>query len=155
MSSLVRYYQPLVKLGKFLQPFLLLLVRLYWGWMFFEAGLGKLQNIEKTAEFFSSIGIPFSTFSAYLVGNVEMIGGIFLFFGFLSRLATFFLAIVMFTAIFTTEQEAVQNFVTDPSLMVATAPFNYLLASLMIFCFGPGGFSIDWIGKKLLGVGKD
>ena len=38
-------------------PFLLL-VRLYWGWQFIETGWGKVNNIGKVVEFFTTLGFP-------------------------------------------------------------------------------------------------
>ena len=36
----------------------LLVLRLTWGWQFFQTGLGKLRNIERVITFFTSLGIP-------------------------------------------------------------------------------------------------
>jgi len=40
------------------QPVLLLLLRLYFGWAFFKAGMGKLQHIDTTAEYFAAWTSP-------------------------------------------------------------------------------------------------
>ena len=41
------------KIASFLPDPLLLAMRLYWGWQFFETGKGKLMNLDKTTEFFT------------------------------------------------------------------------------------------------------
>jgi len=43
----------------YLQSLLLLIIRLYWGWGFFETGKGKLMDVQKPTAFFQSLGIPF------------------------------------------------------------------------------------------------
>src|SRR5687767_4434203 len=52
-----------------LQHVFLLVVRLYWGWQFFLTGRGKLMNIERTADFLNSLGIPLPTLNAYAAGS--------------------------------------------------------------------------------------
>ncbi len=149
MHAVAKAYRPIAALGNFFQPFLLVLIRIYWGWMFFQAGLGKLQNIDQTAEFFESIDLFWPVFNAYFVGCVELIGGIFLFFGFISRLTGLILLIDMIVAYAVAHTEAFDQFFTDPSVFVSQEPFNYLLTAAIVFCFGPGVISIDWIGKKV------
>ena len=38
--------------ARLLQPLLLLVIRLYWGWQFFIDGKGKLQNLDKVDRLF-------------------------------------------------------------------------------------------------------
>ena len=44
-------------LSKLQSPFLLA-VRLYWGWQLAESGWGKLHNLAKVTEFFTSLNLP-------------------------------------------------------------------------------------------------
>src|SRR5262249_60495475 len=69
-----------------LQSPLLLVVRLYWGWQFFQSGLGKLKDIDKLVDFFTSLGIPHPVFTAHMVGGLECAGGALLVVGLGSRL---------------------------------------------------------------------
>ncbi|WP_217499367.1 DoxX family protein [Parageobacillus sp. VR-IP] len=63
-------------------------------------GFTKFQGgIENTAGFFSSIGLP--GFLAYLVGEVELIGGILLILGLGTRIIAGAFAAIMVGAIFT------------------------------------------------------
>lgn len=144
-------YLKLASGGEFMQPYVLLLIRLYWGILFYFSGLGKLNNLKPTVSFFKSIHIPFPEISAQLVGYIEMIGGIFLAAGFLSSLTAFLLIIVMLTAYFTAHFDAVRNIFNSPQEFVSQPPFNFLLASLIVFMFGPGKVSIDyWISRFIL-----
>lgn len=142
-------YCLLTGLGKIIQPFLLLAIRLYFGFLLLQIGLAKVTNLSQTVESFHSINIPFPTVSAYLVTFVEVVGAFLLIIGFGSRLAALAIAIVMLTAIFLTSSDVFLNFFSDPSALAKTAPFNYLLAALTILAFGPGLFSIDAIIKGL------
>lgn len=134
--------------GQFLQPVLLLAIRLYWGWQFFIAGKGKLMNIPRTAEFFASLHIPLPTVNAYFVGGLECIGGLLLLAGLASRPVALLLAINMTVAYLTAHRDAVVNIWNNSDNFVTQAPFLFLLASLIVFCFGPGVVSIDAAIKK-------
>ncbi len=148
MKVLASIYQIFIVVGKWLQPFLLLALRLFWGWQFFQAGFGKLQNMDHVIEFFNSLQIPAPTFFAYLVAWVETIGGIFLFFGFLSRLAAVPLIITMVTALSTAHVSASEAILIDPSEFINQMPVTFLIVAFVVFCFGPGLFSLDALFKR-------
>src|SRR6266481_4043786 len=107
MSSLIKIadlaYGWLLKAANSLQSPFLLAVRLYWGWQFWQAGWGKLSNIPKTVDFFTSLGIPAPAFHAHLVGLLEAGGGILLILGLASRLITVPLTINMIVAYLTAD----------------------------------------------------
>src|SRR5271154_699913 len=133
-----------------LQSAFLLAVRLVWGYELFETGSGKLLHIEKPINYFTSLGIPFPVENAYLVGCTEMFGGIFLALGLLSRVAAIPLIIDFIVAYLTTEQEALHKLIHfDPDAFISADPFTYLLASVIVFIFGPGSYSADGILKKV------
>ncbi len=67
------YFRWTVPPATVLQSLFLLVVRLYWGWGFFQAGSGKLQDLQKPTEFFQSLGIPFPHAQAILVGLTESV----------------------------------------------------------------------------------
>lgn len=138
-------------LGKLQSP-LLLVIRLVWGWQFAVTGWGKWHDIPKVIGFFTNIGIPWPALNAYVVATSELCGGLCLLLGLLSRLAPVPLIISMLVAYATTEQEALGKLVAgDPDPFFAAAPFLFLLASLIIFIFGPGFFSIDCLLQKKFG----
>lgn len=126
-----------------LQSPLLLAVRLYWGWQFFQTGLGKLMNIDKTVDFFTNLGIPFPGLNAYLVGSLECVGGAFLFLGLGSRIIALPLTFNMLVAYLTADREALLSIFSDPGKFYAADPFTFFFASLLILVFGPGKISLD------------
>lgn len=143
-------YTGLIKAGEFLQSPLLLAIRLFWGWQLFESGRGKLMHLHDTASFFQGLGIPFPEFNAHFVGYVESVGGLFLIFGFLTRLATIPLIIVMIVAFLTAHVDAVKELANDYQAFTQQAPFIFLFALLILFAFGPGKISIDSLAKRFL-----
>lgn len=150
-------------IGEILQHLLLLAMRLFWGTSFFMSGYAKLQNISNVIEFFERILIPFPTFNAYLVASIETVGGVCLFLGLASRFATIPLICVMSVALMTAHGKATTElyyatanifgdlsiFIDKVEQAVQQPPFNYLLVSLIVFCFGPGIFSLDFLIEKL------
>ena len=130
---------------------LLLLIRIIWGCLFIVAGWGKLNNMGNVIEFFTSLDIPYPVFSAWLVAFTETIGGALILIGLWARLAALPLVITMCTALATDNREAIMNAFGNFSDVMHAEPFTYLFAMLVIFAFGPGCFSLDWIlscGKK-------
>src|ERR1700761_2682926 len=87
-TMLVSLYNVWVKTVSCLQSPLLLVIRLYWGWQFFETGKGKLMNLDKTAAFFDSIHIPWPHLNAVLAGSTECFGGLLLALGLGARIIT-------------------------------------------------------------------
>lgn len=126
-----------------LQSLLLLSVRLYWGWQFLQTGWGKLTGIPKVVEFFTSLGIPFPTLNAYLVGTVEFLGGVLLLFGLASRIIALPLTFNMLVAYMTADRDAFLSIFSDPGKFYAADPFTFLFASVLVLVFGPGIFSLD------------
>ncbi len=134
----------------YLQSPLLLVLRLYWGWQFFQTGKGKLMNLDRTAEFFQSLHIPMSKLNAGLAGGTECFGGLLLLLGLGSRLVSVPLIFTMIIAYLTADLDKVKAIFSDPDKFVTAAPFEFLLVALIVLAFGPGKFSLDWlIGKKL------
>ena len=143
-------YELLVKSASYLPSPVLLIVRLYWGWSFFQTGFGKLQNLEKTTAFFTDLGIPLPGVNAAMAGATECVGGLFLLAGLASRLTAIPLIVTMIVAYLTADIEVVKNIFSEPDKFLAADPFLFLLASVLVLAFGPGAFSLDWlIGRKL------
>jgi len=133
-----------------LQSPLLLAVRLYWGWQFFQTGFGKLRNIDKVVDFFTNLGIPFPSFNAHMVGTLEFVGGMLLFIGLGSRIIALPLTFNMLVAYITADHEALLSFFSDPGKFYGADPFTFLFASLLILIFGPGKISLDFALSRLL-----
>ncbi len=126
-----------------LQSPLLLAVRLYWGWQFFQTGYGKLMHISKVMGFFTSLEIPFPAFNAYFVSSLECLGGALLFLGLGSRIIALPLTIDMVVAYITADREALSSIFSDPGKFYAADPYTFFFASLLILIFGPGKISLD------------
>lgn len=133
-----------------LQHPLLLLIRLYWGYDFIQTGLGKLNNIERTTEFFASLNIPFPQMNAVMAGTTEALCGILLLIGFGSRYCTLPLIVILSIAFATDDREALVNIFSDTESFVAATPFQHLLASLIVLVFGAGALSVDGILRRTL-----
>lgn len=127
----------------YLQSPFLLVVRLYWGWQFYQTGLGKLMNIGKVIGFFTRLGIPFPVFNAYFVSSLECVGGALLFIGLGSRLIALPLAFDMLVAYIASDREALFAFFSDPGKFYVADPYTFLFAALLILIFGPGKISLD------------
>ena len=140
-------YRWVIQTGTVLQSPLLLAIRLCWGIQFFMTGLGKLMHIQKVIDFFTSIPIVFPAANAYLVGCTEMIGGALLTIGFASRLTAIPLGFTLVVAYLTTEKDALKSLYTftDVDPFLTAAPFLFLFACVIVFVFGPGIFSVDYL----------
>jgi putative oxidoreductase len=133
----------LTRLGGGLQPVLLLLIRVWWGWSFFLTGKGKLLNLERTTGFFAELGLPLPKLNAALAGGVECLGGLLLLAGLFSRATCVPLIFTMLVAYVTADREALFAIVSDTDKFTSAAPFLFLLACVIVFVFGPGKFSLD------------
>jgi putative oxidoreductase len=150
LHFLDRSYGLLIQLGSNLQSLFLLYMRLTWGHKLFIIGLAKLNNIQHVVEFFTSLNLPHPLFTAYLVASFETVGGLLLFLGLASRLAAIPVTCIMLVALSTAHAANISNFrfLTQPDLLLAQAPYPYLLTAVIIFIFGPGRISIDgWIKR--------
>lgn len=144
MKLIDQLYGWFLKAANFLQSPLLLVIRLYWGFRFWETGYGKLTHISVAIENFTNWHVPAPAFTAHFIGWLEAVGGILLFFGLASRLIALPLTINLIVAFALTEREALSTvFSDDPSNFYAAAPYTFLFASLLILVFGPGKISLD------------
>src|SRR5260370_7397367 len=137
-------YSLFEKAASSLQSPLLLAVRLYWGWQFFQTGFGKLTSIDKVVDFFTSLGIPFPAFNAYLIGSLYSVAGIILFLALGSRTISLPLTVNLLVAYITADREALLSIFSDPEKFYAAAPYTFLFASLLFLVFGPGKFSLSF-----------
>src|SRR5260370_11922821 len=137
LNKLSTLHDRFFALVSLLQSPLLLLVRLYWGWQLVESGWGKLHNLEKVTEFFTSLNLPMPGQMAVLISCLEFFGGIFLAIGLLSRITALALTVNMIIAYVTPDREALQSILSDPDKFYAAAPYTFLIASLIILIFGP------------------
>ncbi len=151
-------YQLLVGAGNLMQHLFLLAFRLNWGWQFYKSGAGKLKNHSDIVDFFTSLGIPLPDLNAWMVGGVESVGGLLLLAGLASRPVGLVLTVNMTVAYLSVEDDrkSVLNFFKDQDSFLQADPFFFLLTALMVFCFGPGKISIDYLlGRFVFNKGVD
>jgi putative oxidoreductase len=133
----------------FLPP---LLTRLMIGVGLHYTGHGKLQNLGRTTEFFSSLGIPFPYANAVFVSTLEFVGGLFIALGLCTRLVSALLSCTLLVAVLTADRPTfVEKFPAD---LTDVASLVYLLFLLWLVFFGPGPVSIDRFLSKWLGIGQ-
>lgn len=147
MKFIDRAYALFLKAMNSLQSPFLLLIRVYWGWLLLESGIGKIRNMDKVVSFFTDLGIPAPSFNAHFNAGLETVGGILLILGLGSRIISVPLLINMVVAYITADREAWTSFFSDSNKFFAADPFPFLLVSLLILIFGPGYFSVDTIIK--------
>ncbi len=136
-------YTLFLKAANSLQSPFLLLIRLFWGWQFFQTGWAHLNNMPKFIEFFTSLGIPAPSLNAHFIAVLEAGGGILLALGLGSRIISLLLAGDMFVAFLTADREALFSIFSDTDKFYAAAPYTFLFACLIILIFGPGKISLD------------
>jgi putative oxidoreductase len=116
-----------------------LLARLTVGIVFAQSGWGKLGNLEKVTEFFTSLGIPMPAANAAFVATVELVGGTCLIIGLLSRVMSLPLIGTMVVAIATAQWEEVEGI----GGFVGLSEWDYIVLLTWIAIAGPGRASID------------
>lgn len=145
MNALVRTGNRLVDLSKLFTWLPPLAARIIMASVFIGSGWGKLQNLERVAGFFGSVGIPAPGFMAPFVGTVELVAGILLLAGLGTRLAAIPLVVVMIVAL---------SAVVGPQLeglraLYATQEFLFILLLLWLIVAGPGKVSLDaFVARK-------
>lgn len=146
-----RLYERFFGVVDYLRSPFLLAVRLYWGWQLVQSGWGKLHNLDKVTDYFTSLGLPMPAQMAVLISCVELFGGIFLALGLLSRLTALVLTVNLIAAYITGDREALLSIFSDPDKFYAAAPYTFLVASLIVLIFGAGKASLDTLLNRLLG----
>lgn len=145
MKLIERLYALFVRVLISLQSPFLLFVRMCWGFLFLESGIGKISHIDKVIQFFTDLNIPAPSLNAHFNAGLETAGGILLILGLGSRIISVPLLINMIVAYITAEPEAFKSFFSDPGKFFVADAFPFFLASLLILLFGPGWFSLDTV----------
>ncbi|HVN05087.1 MAG TPA: DoxX family protein [Bryobacteraceae bacterium] len=143
MALLTKLYRLLIAAAASLQSPFLLLVRLYWGFQMMQTGWGKLHDVGKVVDYFTSLGIPLPGLNAPVIIGLEFLGGILILLGLGSRLLALLLTGDMIVAYLAADREALFSIFSDPDKFYAAAPYTFLIAFLIVLIFGPGWFSID------------
>jgi putative oxidoreductase len=131
-----------------LQSPFLLLVRLYWGWQFAQAGWGRLHHLPQATQFFATLHIPFPGANVVFISSLEFVGGILLIIGLASRFISLLLACDMMVAYLASDSEALHSIFSDPGKFYNADPYTFLFASLLILISGPGRLALDWLLRR-------
>jgi putative oxidoreductase len=141
-------------------PASVLLIRLMTGSVFFWEGIIKFVYTNKGVGLFTKIGIPAPEFMAHFVAVLEIVGGLLLIFGFLTRFIAVPFIIEMIVAILSTK---LAIYLGNSPLPLPSSPptvgfwallhetrtdYAMFLTSLFLLLAGPGPFSIDALLMK-------
>jgi putative oxidoreductase len=116
-------------------------IRVVTGVLFVSFSLGKFVDHVRESADFDHYGIPAPEVATYLVGTVELVGGVLLVVGLLTRPAAALLAVNLVGAIATAGR------VDGGSFHLGVAP-TMLVAMLFLVWAGPGNLALD---RTLLG----
>ena len=126
-----------------------LVVRLVFGYFWFETGWAKLHNLDGFTARFVDWGIPFPAFSAAFSAWTEMVGGAFIMLGLLTRLTAIPMIINMIVAI----ALVVIKKVGGLDDFVELDEVVYILIFFWLLMAGPGKVSVDaWFARRF-GIG--
>lgn len=143
LATLQSWHEKFFHSVDFLQHPFLLFVRLYWGIQLVQSGWGKLHNLDKVTDYFTTLNLPAPHQMAVFISCVELFGGLFLALGLLSRVTAVVLTINLIMAYIKGDHDALVSIFSDPDKFIAAAPFVFLMTALIVLCFGPGIFSMD------------
>ncbi len=144
MNSKIQHCKVLLAKLNWLPP---LLARITIGFVFVESGWGKLHDIEKVISYFTQLGIPFPSAQAHFVAATELIAGGMILLGFMTRLASIPLIVIMTVAIMTAKASEISTF-TD---VFGFSEFLYIILLGWLIVAGPGRIAIDNLLVKKLG----
>ncbi|WP_072681493.1 DoxX family protein [Arcobacter sp. LA11] len=126
------------------QSLFLLLARLVIAYGFYEPAMNKWNNIDSVGQWFGSMGIPFPTLNAYMAATTETLGVVLLAFGFLTRIISVPLMVIMLVAIYTVHY-ANGFSAGDNGFEI---PLYFFLFLGLFMSHGAGKFSIDYLVSK-------
>jgi putative oxidoreductase len=128
---------------------ILLIGRIFLGWIFVRSGYGKIFDIPAYAATFPARGLP--TFLAYIAVPAEFFGGIALILGLATRYVVLVMVIFMLVATFSSHRyweftDVAVRRAQDSSFYKNIAILGGLL---LLFVGSPGRLSIDaWLRKR-------
>jgi putative oxidoreductase len=129
-----------------------IIIRFIVGAVFFSEGIQKfLFPAIRGAGRFEKIGLPSPEFLGSFVGTVEILCGILILFGLLTRLSSIPLIIVMLVAFSTTKSEVFLEKGFWELLHGSRTDWAMILGSVFLLIKGGGFWSID---KKIMTSGK-
>lgn len=132
-----------------------ILIRMVIGFVFLSEGLQKFILPEiRGVERFIKIGIPYPEFSAYFVASFEILCGVLVLIGLLTRAASIPTLIIMVVAIMTTKIEVFTTEGMWSMLHGSRTDWAMLICSIFLIIKGSGDFSADSIIQKNIEMKK-
>jgi len=120
------------------------IIRLMVGRVFLSEGVQKFLFAESLgAGRFAKIGLPSPEFLGNVVGSFEIICGIFVLLGFITRLAIIPLIVIILIAIATTKTEILANQGIWKMMHESRTDWAMLLGSIFLLINGGGFWSLD------------
>ncbi len=126
--------------AKVVNNFIALITRITIAWIFVFSGWGKLTNLDRTIDYFASIGMPISYILAPFVGIAEFVSGLFIFLGFATRISAIPLTSIMIVAILAAKIEDISGV----SSLFEMTEFLYILLLIWLIAKGAGKISLDY-----------
>lgn len=134
-----KIYIEFSRLSEYGKSLSLLFARFAVAYGFYEPAMMKWNGIDNVASWFGSMGIPFPTLNAYLAASTEAAGVVLLTLGFLTRLISIPLIVVMIVAIFMVHLP--HGFSAGDNGF--EIPLYYMLFLFIFLTNGAGRFSVD------------
>jgi len=139
----------------------IIILRLMAGGVFLWEGILKFVYVNQGVGRFTKLGFPMPDVLAHFVGVGEIIGGLFLIFGLMTRVVSLYFILEMIVAILSTK---ITLYLGTYPLPLPSAPpqvgiwavfheirsdYAQLLTCLFLMLIGPGILSLDeWLAKK-------
>jgi putative oxidoreductase len=149
IRRLATLYDSAVALLNYLKSPLLLAIRLYWGWELAQDGWGKLHNLDKVTDFFSTLNLPQPHMTAIGVSLLELVGGALFALGLGTRVISLLLFVNMTVAFVVAEPEAFKAVLSDPDKFTGATAYDDWFATLLILILGPGYLALDTLLRRL------
>jgi len=147
----------------------ILIIRLLAGSVFLWEGILKFVYVNQGVGRFIKLGFMFPEATAHFIAIAEIIGGLFLIFGLLTRVTAFYFIVQMIMAVICTKVDLYYG--TSPLPLPASLPkvgiwavlheirsdYSQILTCLFLLMEGPGRKSIDFIiatSEKVYDINK-
>ncbi len=123
----------------------IIIIRLMVGMVFLSEGLQKfIFPAIRGAGRFEKIGLPSPELLGTFVGTFEIVCGVFILLGLLTRFASIPTLMIMIVAISTTKVEILNNEGFWEMMHASRTDWAMLLGSLFLIIKGGGRYSLDW-----------
>ena len=132
-------YMKFAHLSQYGKSLALLLARFTIAYGFYGPAMNKWSDMGAVTQWFGSMGIPFPTINAYMAASTEITGVVLLTLGFLTRIISIPLIVVMIVAIVTVHLP--NGFESGNNGF--EIPLYYMLFLFIFLTHGAGRFSLD------------